>query len=644
MTVREARIEEAIYQERLDTIPESILDIALKKPDLKDFLDEIVKIGSDLTHSKSCSIFLLEEGKYRKGRGRRSKINVNDGKILRIYAASGDVGEKLLENNASYYIPYRIPFKDPGHGKKLVLDIFRKCPEFKKNKINEILDQSRKSGITLKQILDDHGVNQDQFIDKIENGELPMGITAWALKMGQATGTKLYLDKIMNHPEWRGSYEGAHEICTSVIEIPLISESRILGLIKIENHKDSDSVTEFRKLSSANIFRFTEKHEKILNILSGCVVQSIQNVIFRETETYKTIFGTQILREIKKLDPGNDDTNIAIHKNIVEFYDDKLKIDINDISGIEKIYKNTSQLIKKISSDIDLEETNKFIIDIGPVYEPVLATVGNIRDHFIHQFQVFLLGYYLINTNEKLKADCEKKFSFDQILKIWYTSSIFHDYGYSISVIEKWLNNYFENVKIPRNFSMDWNKLFNYFEEEKFLLTDFISDRSSRPKNEIVNKIKDDFLNEQHDHGVIFSLIFLKILQNSKLTKEQLLEGACAISLHSSPIKGLIINQFPIAFLLYFCDNSQEWGRPKLKTWDIGESAKLKEIQIRNEETEIKLVYAKAPQSKQVEIQSIIEGINDKWKFSRGNSYKFFTSFYVDGEKESFATLKFSSN
>jgi len=46
-------------------------------------------------------------------------------------------------------------------------------------------------------------------------------------------------EEIWEHPEWRGSYWGPQEICTSIVQVPILKKhgEEPVGIIKIENHR-----------------------------------------------------------------------------------------------------------------------------------------------------------------------------------------------------------------------------------------------------------------------------------------------------------------------------------------------------------------------------------------------------------------------
>ena len=69
-------------------IIKSVLEASFESYSLNALLDKIVRIGMKELDAKSCTIFLLEDDK----------------ETLRIKAGDGEIGKRLLEVNATYYV------------------------------------------------------------------------------------------------------------------------------------------------------------------------------------------------------------------------------------------------------------------------------------------------------------------------------------------------------------------------------------------------------------------------------------------------------------------------------------------------------------------------------------------------------------
>ncbi len=638
--LRDAVIEEEEYKKRVRDLISRILQAAFKsKKDLKTFLNKIVETGAEKTEAKSCDIFLLEESEDGNGR------------TLRAYATSGEVGETLKEKKAEYYVPKREPFKDEGKGKALVLTYLKKyllkkrdyCKEELqrldqelKHEGKSLMDVLRKEKKSLMDVIKEMG---EDLKDLVENEELPMGITAFVVKTGKPVIR--HGENIREHPEWRGSYEGAHEICTSLVEVPLTAKGKILGMIKIENHKEPPA-NKIRGLDKSTIWCFTGKHKEILMILADSVIVAIENVLY-VANTYKRIFGTEILRKINELEVDTDEVNKKIHKRLKEFYG-QLKIEIQDIGGIDEIYYKMTRLISDVAQILDLRSTLDIIDNVGPAFESLLGTDVRYREHFLHQFQVFLLGYYLINKKKSLREillnhlkKIDPSCDLDDVLTVWFVASMFHDFAYSVGKMETWLRNYFERVKVPDKFQIGWADIFSRYEVEKTNLVQLIFHNSNKSRNEIATLMRDVFIDD-HDHGLMSGLILMNTL-HKRINKALLREACCAIALHTDTVYSkfgkLEIDRFPFAFLLVYCDNTQQWGRPRVMASIPDINVKLENIVTGNcTKVQTKLRYPKLTDEQRRIIETKTALPTQYW-YSK-ESLRFSVKLYEGDENEPF--------
>jgi len=222
------------------------------------------------------------------------------------------------------------------------------------------------------------------------------------------------------------------------------------------------------------------------------------------------------------------------------------------------------------------------------------------RDHYLHQFQVFLLGLSIIDC---LYDQFKKKYEYPELS--WLICSSFHDIAYPVQQFDEWSRIFFKEV-----FNISTNPseldLKSHFVNEgllyctAYIINSFYCCHLSQP-------LSDNWLDEEHEvvkyffnavtseknHGILSSISLLKMIQNEE-SKESLnlifgdfkdclkniyVPAALAIALHEDKIwKGLIKSNEedvkpksikslkfecdPLSFLMVFCDNVQDWGRP----------------------------------------------------------------------------------
>ncbi len=226
------------------------------------------------------------------------------------------------------------------------------------------------------------------------------------------------------------------------------------------------------------------------------------------------------------------------------------------------------------------------------------------RDHYLHQFQVFLLGLPIIDKY----YDLFKTQSHPKPELSWLIAASFHDIAYPVQKFDYWSEDFFKQVfKLDRNPSI--LELKTNFIDEKFLacMNYLICSLSSNHLNRELTPYwadsENDFvqffyrkITEEKNHGVMSSISLLKLIQSNvnrkkiekKLgdyqtaLKEVIVPGALAIALHDDKVwnanlykkekgkkyiqkdflKSLKFQDDPLSFLMIFCDSVHEWGRP----------------------------------------------------------------------------------
>lgn len=230
------------------------------------------------------------------------------------------------------------------------------------------------------------------------------------------------------------------------------------------------------------------------------------------------------------------------------------------------------------------------IFEIYRKFEPMLFKGSHYRDHFIHQYLVFLTGLPIINqfspdircNLSRIDGVTEKLIDVE---KSWLLASTYHDISYPIQRFEDWLKLFFiDFLNIETN--LIYINMSQILLEKDYLLNfQRLSDFLYRLYKKIYPVLKKDYLDRLcmenflgRNHGIFSSLILLdkydiclgpgseKYSQNTFLS--QVLPSAAAIALHDSNVWGkeitshIVFEKDPITFLLIYCDTVQEWGRP----------------------------------------------------------------------------------
>lgn len=230
-------------------------------------------------------------------------------------------------------------------------------------------------------------------------------------------------------------------------------------------------------------------------------------------------------------------------------------------------------------------------------FEHVLKLDPKYRDHFLHAFQVFLHGSYIIDRLYPIIS--KKGFSSKigaRIEDAWVIASTYHDYNYMIQNFEKWTQNFFKEAlhlisDEIKTTTLDLSQ--PYVKDGYMFKTKKLTDCLKINVDDVALEFLYDRILVRKNHGLISGLSLLKYIKkcksNCKLSDHVISTACKAISIHDDDIwqslsnlsksdeKDVIGEKFkkieylkklkfkddPISFLLVLTDNIQEMGRIK---------------------------------------------------------------------------------
>lgn len=395
-----------------------------------------------------------------------------------------------------------------------------------------------------------------------------------------------------------------------------VCEQEGIGLLKT-SEKKIDEVIKPQPLFDEILTKLDNNkmnHDKIENIIGDCLENYLHYLVYYPAPTYK-----------RRAITGRTEGDISF------ILIDKLR-ELRNITYKDKLIKLASEYRQEDRDDykIALETITELWLEICKLKYPeiqrqledILLRNSEYRDHFLHQFQVFLLGTYIIDKFYSNNEKCVKEFHSlykCPIEEAWLLASTYHDFNYSIQQYDFWIKEFIaQALSTTGKDNLSPLKLDAAFIRENFLLK---TKEICKALNLEMNHIVMNFFYEQavnkdtRNHGVLSALSLLKLCENlghEQIKYPTLIQAAVAIALHDgniwkpfSGIKGSInsewndkfadekflinmeFTKYPLAFLLIFCDAIQEWGR-------VGKSYKeskprLEDISISNKPSEIKV-------------------------------------------------------
>lgn len=346
------------------------------------------------------------------------------------------------------------------------------------------------------------------------------------------------------------------------------------------------------------------------------VVTIIKNVLEeQEKESYDNLYNclTPILNELIKI--GN---NIKEKETTAQ---EGLKDEWKNLETVHNLIEHLYYVFKRNTyhGETIIHRVNYFIEDLletlelpkhifGNVWENLrrhedllLYSIDNYRDHVMHQFHVFILGYLILysdieyfhkliykNYDNKIKSypysnansPILKKID---MIRIWALAALFHDCGYIFEKLPQGFKNFSDAVlrkELEPKFMWDKTILANDILATLSRISEYnIECETNSFKNQDLLGILLQKAILMNDHGVISSIILIK--QESLYTQgyprvkniETIINiASLAIAVHNKKVfkeieersnQGICLSRSPIAFLLIYCDIVQEWGRKK---------------------------------------------------------------------------------
>jgi hypothetical protein len=234
-------------------------------------------------------------------------------------------------------------------------------------------------------------------------------------------------------------------------------------------------------------------------------------------------------------------------------------------------------------------------MDIWINFEVFFNLLG-IRDHFIHNFETFLIGCYFINNIFKDERIREGK-DLDNMLFSWVLTSTFHDIGYPIehyidlnrklSGLYRQLqlttiSNQLDRLNLGKETLDELYSLYipvtdSAYGEEKRINLRYIIVKELQRQFDIDESYADEIISSfdyKLQHGLVSTCILMKEVLITHGTNYldsywygSLKEAAVAILMHHfSPLDSkddldIRLENVPMVVMLLLCDELQEWNR-----------------------------------------------------------------------------------
>ena len=351
----------------------------------------------------------------------------------------------------------------------------------------------------------------------------------------------------------RAHTRGVRTICC----FPLIFRETLVGILFLH----------FKE----KVHFFTYEERETLKKFAALAAITIAN--HNANPSFEKLCGDNLISYISNYNFVPDTQNPLNNLVLLELKD--LMMRLKDSRDIEEIIELITGRFEIIGRKLGIQSRVSEIFSQFQKYERLLLyNIPRYRDHFLHTFFVFTIGYFIINEwNQKniLIFDKNEYPSIDEIIKSWFICSLLHDVAYPLSNVEKWVPIFPKGtLRLDTELvgTFNWSSFLISGNNHKSIdnLVNLFSQKSNNPNinnSDFLKWIHEQLL-KNYDHGILGALTILNIQwKNDKHIAE---EAALAVALHNyvknSSLNQLRIKDYPLAFLLSFCDAAEEWGRP----------------------------------------------------------------------------------
>lgn len=609
-----------------------LLDLISKSPVIKknpDFLTEVIKPEKGLLKREGGLQKLVDD--YENGTLRLddkvTKADLLQLKHLIRVLRFCDLAEKKPEESRWDFDYAKRPPKYLVFSDKLLNKNFRKNP-IQYEGVTSYFLRTRGTGNPLYQPTNENPGANKEALSKTSTADLPSSVmnpnsflittdpASWLLSRDE-------IDRSIAHSKFGddttvySNYDSHHAIW---LLLEKAEDRDVIGCLRLEYYPETSYSGE-----QTRIEQFKEKTSELLMSVSvrpvtDLFVSEIQNVLAKQKEfSYSKQFHClePILKQLKKI---GIELKAQLRKPKTE--DEKTEKELTALNQVHNLLEHLFYVLKRNTyyGEAILSRINRFIGDLLKavslpediflnVWESLkkhedlmLYSIDNYRDHFMHQFHVFVTGYMLIysygidrlldlinrNYGEFVQSDDDKDKVFTKIdvIRIWTLAALFHDCGYAFEKLPDGFETFSKRV-------LGTNLKSHFFWDEVILRSGDIPGTLQKISeyfricpvcssgfNQVdLFRILIQQAIKNNDHGVISAIILMQQYLNYSKGHVQIdrIEpimniAALAIALHNKSVfesvkkqgnQRICIRYNPIMFILAYCDLVQEWGRKK---------------------------------------------------------------------------------
>jgi GAF domain-containing protein len=394
---------------------------------------------------------------------------------------------------------------------------------------------------------------------------------------------------------WPDQWNDPNKRCHSVYMTPIIREKKqAYGVLKVENKLDL-----MRK--PVKVGGFTENDKSLVKIFTNALSIHLKDpsIYFDMAYIPEELFGKPILELITKDSFKEQFKDLNDSEQMLTIISDFFKNIQRKSQTRKTLAEYTHDVLivsNKIANELEMVELSESLLKVFRDYEIILKHIPGYRLHFLHQFNVFLLGLVMIANakalRERFATVLGKDFN-ETFLKEWFIASMFHDIGVTIEKQDSVFHQYItdslnidkKTVLSPPTIALlsieDYYRI--YPQVETSVVNWFDNDDIKEAIKSILHQ-HTNVGSSMHSHALVSACMVARALRNPSLKPESINRILSSIALHDLNIfisllydrlagknhlieeakTSIVFLKHPLWFLLSICDLIQNYGRPEL--------------------------------------------------------------------------------
>ena len=384
--------------------------------------------------------------------------------------------------------------------------------------------------------------------------------------------------------------------CHSVYMVPIIGDpeqEKPYGILKVENKLNLMGMPVEKG-------GFAENDKSLVNVFASALAIHLKDPSIYFDTAYKPeeLFGKQIL-ELISMESFKEQLKVLNgSKQVLTIISDFIKNIQRKSLTRRTLAEYTHDVLivsNKISNDLEMSALSESLLRVFRDYEIILKHIPGYRLHFLHQFNVFLLGLVMIAQVGVLKQAIINS-KIDDFIKEWSIASMFHDIGMTIEKQDNVFRQYITNsLNIDKKIALspptiailsieDYYRIYPEVEKSVANLCNYDDIKT------VIKSILHGYTVIEptiHSHALVSACMVARALKNTSLSPESKDRILSAIALHDLNIfislfdrladkkdllkdakASIIFSKCPLWFLLSVCDLIQNYGRPEMYHFD----------------------------------------------------------------------------